>query len=349
MPLLLGAPQARIVSKKYEPQFLVQKPSGSGLFRFENYVQDELLTLIYNPDYWRDFDTGPIETVEHHYLSSTQQIEALVNDEVDAIPNISFSQADALAEASDIIVDEIASGAYLTIVMRPDEPPFDNVFVRQAMKHCLDREVVLQEILDGHGEVANDHPVPSSSPYWNNLPQRNYDIEKARQLLELAGYPDGIKVDLITSGVSPGMVELAQLYKEMAEPAGIEIMVTKVSPDIYWSDYWNQHAPFFMSSWAFRPSIDETFMIAYHSDAKWNEAQWHAPELDELIENGRSELEHDRRVEFYQKAQEVLYNDGAVIIPYFRPILLAMNKRVHGFEPHPADWLYPSNIRLLVE
>jgi len=149
--------------------------------------------------------------------------------------------------------------------------------------------------------------------------------------------------------VLPTEMRLNTRIIEMAEPAGIEITVTKISPDIYWTDYWNQHPPFFISSWAFRPSIDETFMIAYHSDAQWNETRWHTLELDELIDTARSEVDHDRQIELYQKAQEIIHHDGAVIIPYFRPLLMAMNKRVHGLEPHPANWVNLIDTRLLVE
>jgi len=350
LPILLGAPQARIVSRKYEPRFLPQKPSGSGYFRFDEYIQGESLLLSYNPDFWLEFENARIETIEHRYIPSlTEQVEALKNDEVDVITSVSFSQADALREEPDIVIKETASGAHLAIVMRPGEPPFDNVLVRQAMKQCLDREVILQEILSGHGEIANDHPVPSSSPYWSDLPLWNYDPDQARLLLEEAGYPDGIQLDLITSNVGPGMVELAEMYKEMAQPAGIEITVTEVSPDIYWSDYWNQHAPFFISSWNFRPSIDETFMISYHSKSEWNETQWHTPELDELLTTARYEIDHERQVELYHQAQEVIRNDGAVIIPYFRPVLMAMHKRVHGLNPHPANWIVLINTSLLVD
>ena len=90
-------------------------------------------------------------------------------------------------------------------------------------------------------------------------------------------------------------------------------------------------------------------MIAYHSQAQWNETRWHSPELDELIDAARAESDHNKSVELYHEIQKIIYEEGGVIIPYFRPILMAMNKRVHGLLPHPAGWINLDGVRLIAE
>jgi peptide/nickel transport system substrate-binding protein len=80
-------------------------------------------------------------------------------------------------------------------------------------------------------------------------------------------------------------------------------------------------------------------MVAYHSTAKGNESNWRSPALDDLIDQARCERQEEQRKALYQKAQQLLMEEGAVIIPYFRPTAFAMRTTVRNFTPHPAGWL----------
>ena len=140
--------------------------------------------------------------------------------------------------------------------------------------------------------------------------------------------------------LAPGMVELANALQAMAQPAGIQIdvVVVKVSTDVYFSEYWGR-VPFYVSAWEFRPSTYETFAIAYHSQSLWNETGWSSPDLDALLDAAHGELNEAKRKELYKKAQQFIMAEGAVMIPYFQSVLTALRTRVEGFQPHPAGWV----------
>ena len=144
------------------------------------------------------------------------------------------------------------------------------------------------------------------------------------------------------------MVKLAQVVQAMAEPAGIQIEVieVKVSGDIYFNNYWGR-PPFFISIWEFRPSIYETFAIGYYSQSAWNETGLVDPELDKVLEEARYAPDLERRKALYKKAQQLMIDEGAVIIPYFQPVLTALRKRVQGFMPHPAGWVDLRNVQIV--
>src|SRR5262249_3532769 len=153
----------------------------------------------------------------------------------------------ALDGHPEITLVEAPSGRYQTVVMQATEPPFTDLRVRQALKYCVDRVALAQTVLQGHGKPGNDHPVASVSPFWADLPLRPRNIAKARRLLAAAGYSAGLRLTLITSAAVPGMVELALAVRDMARPAGVDIMVVRVPADVYWSDYWGR-VPFHVGS-----------------------------------------------------------------------------------------------------
>ena len=134
------------------------------------------------------------------------------------------------------------------------------------------------------------------------------------------------------------MAEMAHTFAALAKPAGVTIRVIQVPAQVYWSDYAG-HVPFHTGNWGFRPSIDETFKVAYHSSAKGNESNWRNPDLDALIDSASGERDPQKRLTLYQQAQQLVMEDGAVIIPYFKPTMMAMRSVVQGLTLHPAGWL----------
>lgn len=337
LPLLLGSPLARIVARDYKDSLLATKPSGTGPFQFADYAAGVGIRVVRNSAYWQT-DQPQVEAIEYHFMPYARQVAALRNGEIDLIAQLGSEDFATLADAPEIVTMETPSGAYQNIVMRATEKPFQDVRVRQALKLCVDRQQMLHAVLLGKGNVALDHPVAPISPFAADLPTPRYAPEQARQLLSAAGYSRGLKLDLITSTVRPGMVEMALAFKQMARPAGIEIEVVRAPAPVYWSDYAGR-VPFHTGNWGFRPSIDETFMAAYHSQSRGNESNWRNPTFDQLLDNARGERDPAQRKQLYQQAQQLLMEDGAVIIPFFKPTLMALRSQLLGFTPHPAGWL----------
>jgi peptide/nickel transport system substrate-binding protein len=337
LPLLLGAPLAGIVPHDYKDALLSAKPSGTGPFRLSEYAAGVGAKVVRNPAYWQQ-GQPLLDAIEYRFLSYAQQVAALRNGEIDLISQLGTEDVAVLATEPSVMTVEVPSGAYQNIVMRATEKPFTDLRVRQALKHCVDRQNLLQQVLHGKGTVGVDHPVSPISPFAAQLATPQYDPKQARQLLAQAGYPRGLKLDLLTSSVRPGMVELALAFQQMAKPAGIEIQVVHVPAQVYWSDYAGK-VPFHTGNWGFRPSIDETFMAAYHSQSKGNESNWRNPALDKLIDGARGEHDPTQRKEEYHKAEKLMMDEGAVIIPYFKPTSIALRRNIRGFTPHPAGWL----------
>src|SRR5204862_6418899 len=120
-----------------------------------------------------------------------------------------------------LAVYEAPSGAWDPMTMRIDQAPFTDIRVRQAFRLLANRPRMVAQGIGGHGRVANDVFSPFDLCYsGGGFPQRHYDPEKARSLLNAAGQ-DGLTIDLHTTDGDSGMVEVAQIFAQNAKAGGV--------------------------------------------------------------------------------------------------------------------------------
>lgn len=344
LALLLGAPQARVVPSDRTQDDFRNDPVGTGPFTLVDHIPGDRTTFAANPDYW---GAGPfVDGMEFLAMpEATTQVQAISGGQIDIMWQVGAENIGTLDAADGVDVLQVASGAYQTIAMQSDVAPYDDQRVREAVRMCVNREGMLQAVLQGVGSVGNDHPVPEFNPFVADIPLKAADVEGAKALLAEAGYPDGVDLTLTTSTVRAGMVEFATALQAMCEPAGIRITLDTAPPDNYWSEVW-LNRPFFASNWGFRPSIDETFSLKYTSTAKWNEGNYFNDDLDAAVAEGRASSDDAVRKAAYGTAQQILHDDGAVIVSYFKPTIQAQRSNVQGYEAHPAQWMYLDEVTL---
>ena len=349
LPLLVGTPLTGIVPIGVTSAELSVLPVGTGPWRAVELVSGESIRFVRNLDYWDEEFAPQFDTLEYQVFPSiSSQIEALLANHIDLIPDVPPSALRTFGEYPKITVQEVPSGRCQVIVMRADLSPFDDPRVREAMKLCMDRTSMQRQVLAERGLLASDQPISPVHPFWAELPLRPYDPQRARQLLLQAGYANGLQLSLITAPVAPGMVEMAQLYRTMAQPAGIEIEVITVPSDVYQTDYAGR-APLHMIDLGMRPSMDETLTSNCHSQSPANYSHYVNPQLDRLLVAARSESEPAVRAELYRAVQELIMQDGAMIIPCFSPVLMAIHNTVEGFSSHPTGWLDYSGVHRIAE
>ena len=226
---------------------------GTGPFMMEEFTPDERMVLVRNPNYWRKGDDGKaLPYVDKVIVTAgwddAARLAALIGGEADLL-----SPGDGIIEELEKYPDEINIQSFTTgwitpIVMRVDMAPFDDVRVRTALKLVQDRKQI-QELVQPKGQVAYDHWIPTSAAAYcpdTDSDGRAQDIERAKALLAEAGYADGLEIELST----PDDVfrpAFAQVYKEMAAKAGINISINMLPSSAFW-DQW-QDWPFSVSGW----------------------------------------------------------------------------------------------------
>ena len=126
------------------------------------------------------------------------------------------------------------------------------------------------------------------------------------------------------------------LYKESAAKAGIKIEVVREPADGYWSNVWMKK-PWCYTNWSGRPTEDWMFSIAYAADAKWNETHWKNERFNKLLREARAELDKAKRREMYVEMQQVVRDEGGVIVYAFSSDLHAATTKLK-FENPAGNW-----------
>ena len=262
---------------------------------------------------------------------------ALVTGDVDAVTSLDLKTLSLLRRDKNVEIDNVPSGSAITLPMFCDTPPFDNVDVRLALKYAINREELVQKILYGTGTIGNDYHVSPGMPYYPDLPQRPYDLDKAKFHLNKAGL-SSLDVELSAAdSVLPGAVDMVVLYSQQAKGAGINIKPVREPNDGYWSNVWLVK-PFVFVKWGARPTPDNMFTLAYKSGADWNESRWENERFNELLLLAKKELDQELRAEMYREMCEIAKDDGGTIIPMFTNFVYGRRNNVQHGESLASSW-----------
>lgn len=338
LPVILADPKAAIYPE-HNVDNLTTDPIGSGPFEFEEFIEGERLEFTRNEDYWQEGLPYLERIVQRIQPDPVTAMNSLITGDIDVIWNTRIEYAEVFEGHPEISWKETPSPGFNNIYMMVTEDPFDNNLVRKALKYTIDREEFVDAALGGHGVVGNDHPVPPFHEYYNDdIPIREQDYDKARELLAEAGYEDGLELTLYTSESRWGQLESAIVLEEMAGPAGIDIEIVNLDGATFWSDYW-QVEPFLVSNWFGRATIHQTLYPYFHSEGGWNYANYENEKVDDLLEKGMAEADENKRKEIYHEIQEILYEEGPWLLPYFKTYPVATRKTVQDYPHYPNQWV----------
>lgn len=270
----------------------------------------------------------------------TARTNALSTGEIHMMDRVDVKTMHLLARNPSVKVEETRGNGHYSIPMRTHLKPFDDNRIRLALKYALDREAMLQMILRGHGYIGNDHPIGKANRYHAaELPQRGYDPDKSKFYLKQAGVSK-LSVDLSAADAAfAGAVDAAVLFKEHAVKAGITINVVREPNDGYWSNVWNtDNRGWCMCYWGGRPTEDWMFSTAYAEGSEWNDSSWKYAKFNKLLIAARSELDEAKRREMYVEMQQLVSDEGGVIVPVFNNYVHAIGAKVAHDDQMAANW-----------
>ncbi|MEC3863126.1 ABC transporter substrate-binding protein [Mesobacterium sp. TK19101] len=307
----------------------IAKGIGTGMYAVTSFEPGVRMTAKRVDSHWKDGTAGWFDEIEYIAINdSTARMNALLTGQVDAINRIDF-KTEALLKANPIVrIQEVTGNQHYTFPMLTKVAPFDDVNVRRALKHAINRQELVDKILLGHGLPASDTPIgPANQYYYKDMEPLTYDPDKAAFYLKEAGLTS-LNIDLnVSDAAFNGAVDGAQLYQASAKKAGININVVQEPADGYWSNVWLKK-PFCASYFSGRATEDWMFATAYEAGVPWNDSQWDEPRFQELLLSARAELDSTKRRDMYHEMQQILRDDGGVIIPMFANYVQAVSNKV---------------------
>src|SRR5437899_2289843 len=206
-------------------------PNGTGPFKYQSFTPGQQSVFVKNPNYWKAglpyVDTLTITD----YADNASLQNALVANQVDAVGALEGAQLKVLATNKNVRTVASQTGSITPFTMRVDQPPFNDVRVRQAFRLMVDRKQLISAALDGYAFAGADVSSPYD-PVYDTALHREQDIPQAKRLLQAAGQSN-LVVELTTSAVATGTVQMATVLKQQAQQAGVTINLKTVDPSTF--------------------------------------------------------------------------------------------------------------------
>ena len=313
---------------------------GTGGYSLDSFEPGVRTVVKKNPNYWKEGRAWFDEVESLFVADANARNTGLQTGELDSITNLDLNTVSLMRMVPTVNVFETFGNKHATLPMNCQAAPFNNNDVRLALKYSLNRQEWVDKLLQGLGEVGNDHPIGPANVYRatnEELPQRQFDPEKAKFHLKKAGM-ENLKVDLnIADTAFEGAVNGAQLFSETAKQSGIELNVVREPDDGYWSNVWLVKN-FCGSYWGGRPTEDWMFSQVYSKGADWNESRWENERFNQLLIEARAELDSAKRREMYVEMQTLCNEDCGNIIPVFMAYTHAASTKIGMPEQLASNW-----------
>jgi peptide/nickel transport system substrate-binding protein len=301
---------------------------GTGPYKVQSFNPGQQSVHVRNPNYWRSGQPYFDQVTIIDFPDPSAQVNALLAGQLDAITDIPFAQVDVIKAHPGLSVLESPGGGWLPLCMAIDMEPFTDKRVRQAFRLMADRQAIVTQVLSGHGRIANDLYAPFDEGYASDLPQHTQDFTQAKSLLKAAG-KDGMTVDLHTTDGAAGMVDVANVFAQQARGAGITVNVHN-DPNYYGDAYLK--LAFSVDFWGTRNYLPQVANGSIPT-APYNECHWPPKDSNyiSLYQQALAETDKAKRIALKHQMQQLEYDEGGYIIPFFNNLVDAYSTKVSGF------------------
>jgi len=343
--------------RTFEGDF-VKAPHGTGPFTLETYREGERCVLKARKDYWmKGADGKPLpylDQVEFIDMGDemSPRIAAIKAGEIDSIDLATTGGTaayKALKDDASVNVKPIGTAQVRLLRMRVDLKPWDDNRVRMALKLCQHREKILGLAYFGQGVLGHDFHVSPVHPEFCEKPVPKYDPERAKQLLQEAGYKNGLDVNCAVGSEWTDVVRYIEILKQDAAPAGFRINIQTMPTSQYW-EKWTE-VDLGVTPWTHRPLGTMVLNLAYIGDENgkpvaWNETNWIDEEFTTLLKEANGTLDLDQRRQIMCKLEQIQWDRGSIGAPFWQYNWQVTTKRVQNSEPHPTGYYFLEKVWL---
>jgi peptide/nickel transport system substrate-binding protein len=341
-------------SKRYGDKDYGRNPVGTGPFRFVEWVQGQYVKLGKNKDYWGKA-AALDEVIFKTIPDDGTRFMSFLAGEIDVASNVPPQRvSEVMADPKKILI-KAPSTRVIFFQLNTLKYPFNDLRVRQAVAHALDRDSIVKNILLDMGKPATLLIAPG---VMFRLPEKEYgaggpypyDPNKAKQLLAQAGWADTNGDGIVEKDGKPFEVTLTnpsgrylkdkEICEVMAEQFLKNIGI-KVKIQVLDSAAWLNKVSggdFEMSILGWTSSgmeVDLFFRRVFRTVPSLGRAQWSCysnPQFDEILDKGGIEMDPAKRAEYYMEAQRIVMKDSPVVPIYFTYNLYATTSAVQGFD-----------------
>ena len=314
---------------------------GTGPFKFVSWELGGDVVLEAFEDYWGG--APAVKRVIFRTIpEALNRTIGLETGEVDLAYDLGITDLESLAGNESVTTLTSPSTTVLYVGMNVQKAPFDNEKVRQAVAYALDPQGYIDLVFSGEATPANYTMLPPSvDGYVSDCSDYSCNVEKAKELLAEAGYPDGFSTTLWCSDTQV-MRDSAVVIQEQLRQVGINAEVKTLESGQFQSETGNgAHDMFIMS----KTSIDPDSMLRsmYHTEAlgpSGNRCFWTTPEVDALIDEASTTTDTEHAMELYAEIQSKVAEAAPLVPMAVEHLNAGMQSNVKGFGLYPGKSHY---------
>ncbi len=334
-PLLTALATIAIVPRAFETNkdALQKAPIGTGPFKFKEWQPNGFIELAKHEGYW-SAGAPKLAGVKFNIVPelATRQV-GLSSGQYAMLPNIDAATALQLKGKPGVNMAETLELAYTLVGMNTAKPPFNDVRVRQALNYALNRQEIVQAALFGAGVPGG--PLSPALKDWavdvKDYPCYASSAAKAQELLKAAGVAMPVALTML---VLPrqDIRDIAQVVQAQLNKAGFKVELKIPELGQFIQDWRNSNFDIFASTNAGSADPDDYFYRTFRTGGSTNVFKYTNADLDQLLDDGRRDLNAASRKATYAKAQSILACDGPVAHLAYGQLFSATRTGLDGFD-----------------
>lgn len=266
---------------------------------------------------------------------NASRVAALLAGEVHIIDKLPAHMVGQVEANPDTKVMAVNGTRTSYIALNNQSGPFADIRVRHALAHALDRQLIVDKILNGNASLTNGILSPDAFGKNESLPAYEYDVDKAKALLAEAGFADGLDVTLDVDGANK---EIAEAIAAVAAEAGFRVGVVVGEVSTLRSRFRTKGEPIdgqmWLTSWG-NGSLDPVgiFVPTHRTNDRGNSSGYANPEVDALLDAANTETDRAKRATMYSEAEAIVNRDLPKIYLWVAQDLYGVSTKLSGWRP----------------
>ena len=326
------------------------KPVCSGPFRFVERVAQDRIVLERYADYWNKGQIHVDRIVYLPIVDPTVRLANLKSGQLDFIERMAASDVPSLRSDSRFKISKITEIGYQGITINigksdlaQKNPLGRDARVREAFELALDRDGIVQVVMEGEAVPGNQWVAPTNPYYAKSLPVPKRDVARAKQLLQQAGVPNP-SFTLMTATTGDAQ-KIAEVVQSMVKEAGFDVKIqsTEFATSLDLADKGQFEA--YVLAWSGRADPDGNIYSFDACKQPLNYAGYCKPEVDDLLNRARTERDLAQRAKLYEQVAANALKDRPIVYLYHRNWLWAYTNKLSGLRTVPDGLVRVQGLR----
>ncbi len=304
-------------------------PIGTGPFSFAARRSGDSITLKSNPHYWDG--APPVSGVTFRFISEpTTALSALQAGEIDWTDSVPPQRVTQLRDDDSLTLAVIPGNDYWYLALNEARQPWKDPRVRQAIAYGIDRDAI-SAATSYRTAATNQLAIPRGSPWFTDYHRYRHDIEEARTLLHQAG-AEPRDLDMLVTSEYPETVTAAQIIADNLAPLGITVHIRTVDFATWLDEQNTGHFDMLMMGWLGNIDPDDFYYAQHHTNGTSNAQKFSDPEVDRLLDAGRTETDVAKRKDIYARAATRIADEASYIYLYNPSVIQAWANHLSGYQ-----------------